>query len=914
MPFPIKGLSRAKPIAFQDPGTTNDMLNVVGAPSISDSMGGGSRDGIVKAFDEQVQGSDGSRRINGVFAFQYFANDLTQQGQPATSWVNLGSGTSAEGYALITYPNTSTLWDLGSFTIAGGVAANLLTFFSVTSGTYTNPAEGFDAAKRPTRMLVWDAGDGSGECVYTVGATAVGLRKQVNRYSAATGLWTDLGSNNAAATGEMHALAVCDGKLYVGGSFTHMGLLGTGAAGTCNGIARWSPLTAIGTWDTVPDRDTSTSGVTGGGAVIYCMSEMDGVLYIGGDFTSAGAVANCLGTAQFEPNAHPNNTIKGRWGSIGFLNAGATAAAAPTVQSMLTADIGLGTRLYIGGGFSNWNIGASVTTNASGIGGNAPSDHSLITSYVPTGGPTGFGRFEPLAGGLRGLVQTLDYGVLSLTTYNDGSGLKLWVAGRFDAASTPDGLGTPAPSVATFDGVGWTAPEKGIAGGSGEQVRHLIPAGPPLAQRLFATGDFQIKNNRAVNALGLWDGVKWTCLAGAGCPLASGPSFNSSLASIASLVNDPVPKLYLNVYHSTPIEYAAVYGCGLAPPAIESKASRYGFSTWDGTRFGEIAGFTNRSTSSQVMALLGFSLAHTAGQAQPEGDRLAVGGNFVTTDGASHNKMTVWNGASFESVGTIQDDVYAFASDGLHLFAGGKFGNSVGAVAGAGGVANTYRIAQWNGVVWTALGTGITGAGTEVDALIWESGGNNLYVGGSFGTVSGTAGYGNVARRDIAGASWNKLSAGFNGQVRALAWFGGALYAAGAFTTDVAGPTAMVYVAKFDTGLGQWVAVGGGLTGGSGARCMVVHDDGSGSSLFVGGDFTGAVNTGSAPTCNGIAKWDGTNWHSVDEAGSALAGFGTTLGRGVPTVLIEYLGDLLAAGAFLDAGGDAASYFCRSSP
>ncbi len=92
---------------------------------------------------------------------------------------------------------------------------------------------------------------------------------------------------------------------------------------------------------------------------------------------------------------------------------------------------------------------------------------------------------------------------------------------------------------------------------------------------------------------------------------------------------------------------------------------------------------------------------------------------------------------------------------------------------------------------------------------------------------------------------------------------------------------------------GGWIPTFGGVSGvtGPGAvstRCALVHDDGSGPALYVGGRFTWANGV----EVNGIARWDGTAWSAV---GSGLAGTVRAL-----TVYDDGLG----AGPLLYAGGE----------
>jgi len=76
---------------------------------------------------------------------------------------------------------------------------------------------------------------------------------------------------------------------------------------------------------------------------------------------------------------------------------------------------------------------------------------------------------------------------------------------------------------------------------------------------------------------------------------------------------------------------------------------------------------------------------------------------------------------------------------------------------------------------------------------------------------------------------------------------------------------------------------------GSYAAAFAMHDDGSGESLFVTGQFTA---TGVAGTAN-LARWDGSAWQSV---GGGLTGQ-------YSNTLAVFQGDLIAGGYFDSAGG-----------
>src|SRR5262245_7961606 len=200
--------------------------------------------------------------------------------------------------------------------------------------------------------------------------------------------------------------------------------------------------------------------------------------------------------------------------------------------------------------------------------------------------------------------------------------------------------------------------------------------------------------------------------------------------------------------------------------------------------------------------------------------------------------------------------------DGPALYIGGRFYN-------AGGV-STSRVARWDGVRWSALGSDVLNDMVETLAVHDDGSGPALFAGGSF-TTAGSLTVNRIARWN--GSSWSALGTGMNGLVLALAEFddgsGPALYAGGTF--NQAGGVPAFRVARWDGT--SWSPVGSGLTGLVNALC--VYDDGGGPALYAGGTFT---------TVGGsrIARWDGTSWSAL---GSGLNG------------------DVLALGVHDDGGG-----------
>ena len=186
-----------------------------------------------------------------------------------------------------------------------------------------------------------------------------------------------------------------------------------------------------------------------------------------------------------------------------------------------------------------------------------------------------------------------------------------------------------------------------------------------------------------------------------------------------------------------------------------------------------------------------------------------AGGEFTTAGGSAANDIAQWNGSSWSPLGSgisgVGSDgygpyVYALAVSGGTLYAGGDFTTAGGSAAN--------DIAQWNGSIWSPLGSGISGGGgyaSPVSALAVSGG--TLYAGGNFTTAGGSAAT-NIAQWN--GSSWSPLGSGMGGSypsVSALAVSGSTLYAGGLFTT--AGGNTANNIAEWNGS--SWSALGSGM-------------------------------------------------------------------------------------------------------
>jgi len=349
----------------------------------------------------------------------------------------------------------------------------------------------------------------------------------------------------------------------------------------------------------------------------------------------------------------------------------------------------------------------------------------------------------------------------------------------------------------------------------------------------------------------------------------------------------------------------ALYAAGSFPRPGGGPA--FNVARWDGTEWSpvgtgmESVGLFHQPP--QVLALAVFD--------DGSGAALYAAGYFDTAGGVTANKIAKWDGVAWSPLGsgmnpdppaifpvsalTVFDD-----GTGPALYAGGSF------IAAGGVVAN--NIAKWNGVGWSALGSGTNGS---VGALtVFDDGtGAALYAGGGFTAAGGVeANY--VAKWD--GAEWSPLGGGVAGRppallpsVSALAVYddgtGPALYVGGVFVT--AGDVGALSIARWDGA--QWSALGIGMSGYTDRATVIaltVHDDGTGASLYAGGNFL----TAGGVTSNSVAKWDGTRWSPL---GGGMSGGHPFFGPYVfalasfDDVTVPELNGLYAGGWFSAAGG-----------
>jgi hypothetical protein len=265
------------------------------------------------------------------------------------------------------------------------------------------------------------------------------------------------------------------------------------------------------------------------------------------------------------------------------------------------------------------------------------------------------------------------------------------------------------------------------------------------------------------------------------------------------------------------------------------------------------------------------------------GKALYAGGSFMWPDWQDKQSVLRYRNGRWEDFGTLRTGLVS----SLVVFDDGAGDQLYAAYEATTGV--LPGVSRWNGANWERIAQ-CDGPVTELAVY-----GGDLYAAGDFQTTEGIA-TARIAKWD--GKDWSAVGPGIkgiNGPVHALVVFddgtGSSLYAGGEFR--IAGTTEAWAIARWDGTL--WHPLGRGVHFSSrgGVFALGVHDDGSGSALYVGGKFSAAglvpaadgvgylPSTKRTPDTDGIARWDGQNWSSVGGGlRSTVYAIGEYLGEG----------------------------------
>lgn len=273
---------------------------------------------------------------------------------------------------------------------------------------------------------------------------------------------------------------------------------------------------------------------------------------------------------------------------------------------------------------------------------------------------------------------------------------------------------------------------------------------------------------------------------------------------------------------------------------------------------------------------------------------LYMGGNFTKAGSTTVNKITRWNGTTWESL------------DGGIVFGVADFPRSIakhpngdiyiaGLFTGAGSAASTGGLAKFNGTEWQSILTGGSVVGGYPRAINIDKNGI-VYTGGTFTGIGGVAAS-YVAQYD--GASWSGIGAGsaFSGTaatVYAIEFVGDNVVFGGDWFYPL--PTAdTVNIALWNTTASAWQYLSGASGGIWGANDLVytLKTD-SNQNLYIGGRFEQFGNL----TVQNIAGWSGTAPFALGE------GLGASVVDYVYNLSVDSKNNVLAGGDFTKSGSN----------
>ncbi|MEO1717137.1 MAG: FG-GAP-like repeat-containing protein, partial [Planctomycetota bacterium] len=645
-------------------------------------------------------------------------------------------GTNNDVLALQVFDDGSgpALFAAGAFSSAGGVEAESIAKWDGAQWSSLRGTAGFQGlggGDEASALQVYD--DGTGEALYVGGrfnrAGGINVEPGVARWDGTE--WSALRAPNAQLNGEVTALGVFHGSLYLGGQFA---LFVDNVFVKTRSVVAWN-----GTgWDTT--LGVSGEGVQGNIDSLQTSSVAGGeALYVGGEIFSAG-------------NFGVNGIARWDGTSWGPLQGGAINGVEGDVRAIVDFDDGSGRRLFVGGEFARaggasansvaaWNgVGWSAIRDAGGNGFNGQIEALELFddgtgeavyaagffSEIGDVAATSIARWDgqtwtPLVGsfgeGVGGFTPGTGSTVLDIEIGDtDGqAGSALYVAGGFFTAG-----GLQARGVARWDGSEWSALTGPGGGGLDGSARAVAVFDDGNGPAVYVAGSFASADGIQSTNIARWDGTQWSPLQG---PFGEGI--------------DGFP-LDIEVYDdgSGPALYVAGVNIRTAGGVPVTNIAK-----WDGTQWSALQGTLGEGINS-----LGWTL--TVYDNDGTGADLWVGGDFGFAGGIETRGVARWDGVDWSAVTDTSTSITTVRTleviidDGIpRLYAGGGFRTLTDGTEANG-------VAFWTGTAWRALTDprepGVGGLGPEVKALLgFDPDGpagpatQRLLAGGNFATAGG---------------------------------------------------------------------------------------------------------------------------------------------------------------------------------
>jgi trimeric autotransporter adhesin len=580
----------------------------------------------------------------------------------------------------------------------------------------------------------------------------------VARMELATGRWEALGAGVTylGSPGEVHALAVGGGRLWVGGSYD------TAGPHTTYALASWD--TGTGAWAAYGTG--IRNGDFAGAVDALAVDPATGAVHVGGSFTAADTVT-ASGAVRLDGDRFTSTGRFTRYGDPGTASVKALAV--------------VGTTVYAGGEFTA--AGNAAATNLAAYDGTAwsapvPVDNTVQAlagvgdDLVVLGDFAFSGQLRVTHGGIWTGTAWRSFGEgVSYDPYADGNVYAVCVredgvhvGGYFDQAGA-----RPVGSVARWTGSGWDPVGGGVRGAG---ALGTVYATALLGGDLYVAGTFATAGPGTAANIARWDGTAWHALGSGlngtayaltvlGGRLYAGGQFANAGTEGASAVAawDPATETWSAVgnaprYDQIVYALAAIYDRYLVIGGEFDALRQGGVDLVRGLN-GMALFDTQEPIDPAVplagyLAIAGVEAARGPGRVRALhvlGEDLYVGGTFDTAGvlewtkepdpGFAAQHLAVWRfgtDGQWTTPGGADLPVQALTSpDGQRLVVGGHF-RAIGPIT-AGGVAELDPATG----TWSTYGAGIGGGlrgVTYVEALAFDADGA-LWAGGTFNTAGG---------------------------------------------------------------------------------------------------------------------------------------------------------------------------------
>ncbi len=394
------------------------------------------------------------------------------------------------------------------------------------------------------------------------------------------------------------------------------------------------------------------------------------------------------------------------------------------------------------------------------------------------------------------------------------------------------------------------------------------PDGPgPRPSVLVCAGQFTAAGTTRANSVAMWDGQTWS-------PIGTGfdEVFGGGVGAVRSLA----------VYNGELIAGGNFQYCGTAGDSFPCGP----IARWDGSAW--------RSFTPPPLGYVSAMLVHN-GELIVAGSGYNVGFRIVR-----------WNGSAWSIMGQ-NIEAYSLVEYNGEVYAGGNI-----LIDGAAGVA------RWNGTDWVGAGVGVPQdphQQTSIDAMTVLDG--YLYAAGRFANPGGQVPAG-IARWD--GATWTSLpigaaTTGFDAYgFYTMIGFDHRLVVCGSFATSVGGapygfwawdgvswtPMDRFPRETYTLATYRGTLVAGGTRAWNGAIWVPLRQ-GTDGFVHMLRNFQGDVVAAGefrmieGVPADGLARWDGRQWHAIPIQPGSDPGYIRALG--------EYQGGLIVAGDFTSIGG-----------